>query len=511
MDIRQHSRLHEETVTEMLSFAGAEYDYTNLSEGEKISLLDKELKNPRPLCSLGFQRSETTQKVLGVFEEIRDMLELDSNIFGSYIISMTHGVSDMLEVLLIAKEMGLWSILDNEVTTLLDVVPLFETIEDLENSRDIMAQMFEDPLFKQQIAARNNFQEIMLGYSDSNKDGGYWTANWTLNKAQYDLGMVCRKYDIDFRLFHGRGGTIGRGGGQSNKAILAMPPVSNNGRIRFTEQGEVISFRYSLETIAHRHLEQLVHAMAQVINAQKNAPGYLYGKDREWDLMQELSKYTMEAYRGLIDAPGFWEWYMQKTPIEHIGKLPIASRPVSRRASGGLTFEDLRAIPWVFAWTQVRYNVPGWYGIGSGLKKLIGNNPDAQDIVKRWFREWTFFHTVLNNSQRELARTHIASSELYLDHPEEDTFHQMILLDYQWATEYITGIAGMEKILDHNPVIQRSIQFRNPFTYPLNVIQTELIQRWVKRDITDQNQEEILTELLFLNINSIAAAMQSTG
>jgi phosphoenolpyruvate carboxylase len=407
--------------------------------------------------------------------------------------------------------MGLWSIEDGKVTTPLDVVPLFETIEDLEHSRDLMAQMFEDPLFKEHIVARNNFQEIMLGYSDSNKDGGYWTANWALNKAQYDLGMVCREYNIDFRLFHGRGGTVGRGGGQSNKAIVAMPPVSNNGRIRFTEQGEVISFRYSLETIAHRHLEQLVHAMAQVINAQKNAPGYLYGKDREWDLMQELSKYTMEAYRGLIDAPGFWEWYMQKTPIEHIGKLPIASRPVSRGAGGGLTFDGLRAIPWVFAWTQVRYNVPGWYGIGAGLKKLMDNNPDAQDIVKRWFREWTFFHTVLNNSQRELARTHIATSELYLEHPEGDTFHQMILQDFNWATEYITRIAGMEKILDHNPVIQRSIQFRNPFTYPLNVIQTELIQRWALRDLTDQKEEEILTELLFLNINSIAAAMQSTG
>jgi phosphoenolpyruvate carboxylase len=508
LDIRQHSRLHEETVTELLRFAGAHEDYASLSEAEKIALLDRELKNPRPLCSKGFQRSETAQRVLGVFEEIRDMLSLDASIFGSYIISMTHGVSDMLEVLLIAKEMDLWRIEKDEVVTPLDVVPLFETIEDLEHSRNLMAQMFEDPLFRKHLAARNDFQEIMLGYSDSNKDGGYWTANWALNKAQYDLGIVCRSYKIDFRLFHGRGGTVGRGGGQSNKAIIAMPPVSNNGRIRFTEQGEVISFRYSLETIAHRHLEQLVHAMAQVIMAQKNAPGYLFGKDREWDLMQELSQYTMEAYRALINHPGFWEWYMKTTPIEHIGKLPIASRPVSRGAGGGLDFEGLRAIPWVFAWTQVRYNVPGWYGIGAGLKKLFEHNEDAEEIVKRWYREWVFFHTVLNNSQRELARTHIPSSELYLNRVEEDTFHDLILQDYAWATQYITRIAGMEQILDHNPVIQRSIQFRNPFTYPLNVIQTELIQKWANRQPKD---EEELTELLFLNINSIAAAMQSTG
>ena len=181
---------------------------------------------------------------------------------------------------------------------------------------------------------------------------------------------------------------------------------------------------------------------------------------------------------------------------------------MSRGAGGGLDFEGLRAIPWVFAWTQVRYNVPGWYGIGAGLKKLFEHNEDAEEIVKRWYREWVFFHTVLNNSQRELARTHIPSSELYLNRVEEDTFHDLILQDYAWATQYITRIAGMEQILDHNPVIQRSIQFRNPFTYPLNVIQTELIQKWANRQPKD---EEELTELLFLNINSIAAAMQSTG
>ncbi len=508
LDIRQHSHLHEQTVEELLQKGKVLKDYAGLSEEEKIEVLVKELENPRPLSPFKSERSEVANKVMSVFEEIRDMLELDPNTFGSYIISMTHGVSDMLEVMLIAKELGLWSLNEGEISTPLDIVPLFETIEDLEASHDLMEQMFEHPLFSKQIKARDNFQEIMLGYSDSNKDGGYWMANWALNKAQYALGMVCRKHNVKFRLFHGRGGTVGRGGGQSNKAIVAMPPVSNNGTIRFTEQGEVISFRYSLPSIAHRHLEQLVHAMVQVTMAQKNKPGYLSDSDYEWDMMQDLASKTMSSYRDLIDDEHFWDWYFKTTPIEHIGKLPIASRPVSRGAAGALTFDSLRAIPWVFAWTQVRYNVPGWYGIGEGLKYIFDKYPDGQQIIKRWFKEWTFFYTVLNNSQREIARTHLATSLIYND-PKDLTFHNRLNDDLEKAFEGITTIAESSSILEHNPVIQNSIKFRNPFTYPLNIVQRELLKRWDNVS-TDKEREE-LTELIFLNINAIAAAMQSTG
>lgn len=508
LDIRQHSRLHEETVEELLSKGNVINGYSKLSEEEKIEVLVKELKNPRPLSPFKSKRSAVASKVMTVFEEILDMITLDPNSFGSYIISMTHGVSDMLEVLIIAKELGLWSYIDGEVETSLDVVPLFETIEDLGASSKVMAEMFEHEMFAKQIQARGNFQEIMLGYSDSNKDGGYWMANWALNKAQYDLGIVCRKYGIDFRLFHGTGGTVGRGGGQSNKAIVAMPPVANNGRIRFTEQGEVISFRYSLTSIAHRHLEQLVNAMVQVTMAQKDKPGYLSDSNYEWDMMQELASTTMTAYRDLIDDEKFWDWYSGITPIEHIGKLPIASRPVSRGAGGKLDFSGLRAIPWVFAWTQVRYNVPGWYGIGKGLANIFEKYPDGKEIITRWQKEWKFFYTVMNNSQREIARTHIATSLIYND-PNDHYFHDKITHDLGLAVEGITGIAGTENILDHNPVIQRSILFRNPFTYPLNIIQSELLKRWdhVKKD----EEKAELTELIFLNINGIAAAMQSTG
>lgn len=506
LDVRQHSRLHEEAVAELLRKGDVTDSYASLSEEQKIELLVRELKNPRPLSPFKSERSEVASKVMTVFEEIRDILQLDQNAFGSYIISMTHGVSDMLEVLVLAKELGLWSYNGSEVKTQLDVVPLFETIEDLEASSHLMAEMFEHPLFSKQVEARGNFQEIMLGYSDSNKDGGYWMANWALDKAQYELGTVCRKYKVDFRLFHGRGGTIGRGGGQSNKAIVAMPPVSNNGRIRFTEQGEVLSFRYSLSTIAHRHLEQIVNAMVQVSMAQKNSTGFL--KDQEEKaVMEELAQTSMRSYRDLIDADGFWEWYSGITPIEHIGKLPIASRPVSRGGSGTMTFESLRAIPWGFAWTQVRYNVPGWYGVGEGLRSILVKSEKKKAVLKDWYDSWVFFKTVLNNSQRELARTHLLTAEIY--NKDLDGFHRQINEDLEKAATSISEIAGVSDFLDHNPVIQRSIKFRNPFTYPLNFIQAELLKRW-KNSGSDLERKE-LTEALFLSINGIAAAMQSTG
>ncbi len=506
LDIRQHSRLHEQTVEELLRKGQVIDQYSALSEEEKIELLAEELKNPRPLSPFKSKRSEVAAKVMTVFEEIRDIIMLDKHAFGSYIISMTHGVSDMLEVLLIAKELGLWSYVDGKIDTYMDVVPLFETIEDLEASSTLMARMFEHPLFSEQIKARGNFQEIMLGYSDSNKDGGYWMANWALDKAQYELGTVCRKYGVDFRLFHGRGGTIGRGGGQSNKAIIAMPPVSNNGRIRFTEQGEVLSFRYSLGSIAHRHLEQIVNAMVCVTMNQNDAKNYL-SEPGEKAIMDELAESSMKAYRKLIDDEQFWDWYSGITPIEHIGKLPIASRPVSRGSSGRMNFENLRAIPWGFAWTQLRYNVPGWFGIGEGLSRVMKEYAEGESVLKKWYREWIFFKTVLNNGQRELARTHLATSAIYNE--DLSGFHAVIRKDLEKARKAIQKIAGITNFLDHNPVIQNSIRFRNPFTFPLNFIQAELLRRWEQASAEEERKE--LTEALFLSINGIAAAMQSTG
>jgi phosphoenolpyruvate carboxylase len=328
-------------------------------------------------------------------------------------------------------------------------------------------------------------------------------ANWALEKAQRDLGKVCRDYEVDFRLFHGRGGTVGRGGGRSNQAILALPPISNNGRIRFTEQGEVISFRYSLAPITRRHLEQVVNAMIRVTVSEHEEALH---HEKFNATMEQLATQSMKQYRSLINADNFWEWYTAKTPIEHISRLPIASRPVSRGSAKAADFENLRAIPWVFAWTQVRYNVPGWYGIGTALDEMLRSDEELLDRFRKWYDEEIFFKTVLDNAQREMARTHIPTSSIYYD-IDEGSFHKMITDDFNRAEQAIRRITGQEHILDNSPVIKKSIQFRNPFTYPLNMMQAELLNRWRERD----GEEEGLRDSLFLSINGVAAAMQSTG
>ncbi|GAA5523110.1 phosphoenolpyruvate carboxylase [Aliifodinibius salicampi] len=505
LDIRQHSGVHEHAVSELLSIAEVTDNYADLPEEEKLEVLTSELSNPRPLSPVKVQLSDQTTQMLKVFSLIGDLLALDKNSFGSYIISMTHGVSDMLEVLVLAKERGLWNEEGGEVYSDIDVVPLFETIEDLEVCGDLMSQMYESDLYQKQLQARGNIQEIMLGYSDSNKDGGYWMANWALEKAQQDLGRVCRKYDMDFRLFHGRGGTVGRGGGRSNKAILALPPISNNGRIRFTEQGEVISFRYSLASITRRHLEQIVNAMIRVTVAEQ---GFSDEENEFFQTMEQLSKRSMKAYRELIDDEDFWPWYTSKTPIEHISRLPIASRPVSRGSTKTADFENLRAIPWVFAWTQVRYNVPGWYGIGVALQEMLEKDEGTLDKFRQWYEDGIFFNTILDNAQREMARTHIPTSTIYED-IDDGSFHEEITEDFRKAEAAIKKITDQEYILENSQVIKKSIRFRNPFTYPLNMMQVELLNRW--NEGPEAEEEEPLRNALFLSINGIAAAMQSTG
>ena len=506
LDIRQHSGIHEKAVDELLSEANVYDGYSALDEQEKVKLLVQELKNPRPLAPINAKLSKPTVEILSVFRLVNNILELDENAFGSYIISMTHGVSDMLEVLMLAKETGLWWIKNGDVESKIDVVPLFETIEDLEISAQLMKDILENPVYSLQLKARDNFQEVMLGYSDSNKDGGYWMANWALQKGQLELGQLLREQNVDFRLFHGRGGTVGRGGGRSNRAILALPSISNNGRIRFTEQGEIISFRYSLPQITRRHLEQVVNAVVRVTAGEGQKP--IQDGDKAEKIMNQIAEGSMKAYRELIDDPGFWPWFKKITPVEHIGNLPIASRPVSRGGDKGLQFANLRAIPWVFGWTQVRYNVPGWYGLGASLEQLVNEDPSVMDSLRKWYKEWSFLGTIIDNAQRELARTHLMTTEIY-NKREPNMLHDVILEDYEKTKKLILEITEQEEILDMRKVIQNSIEFRNIFTYSLNVIQAELLSRW--ENATSEEEIKELKLALFLSINGVSAAMQSTG
>jgi phosphoenolpyruvate carboxylase len=372
-----------------------------------------------------------------------------------------------------------------------------------------MSTLFEHPVYREHLAARDGFQEIMLGYSDSNKDGGYWMANWSLHRAQARLGRVCRDYDVDMRLFHGRGGTVGRGGGRANQAILAMPPVVHNGRIRFTEQGEVISFRYALPDIAHRHLEQIVNATLQASVGPSDALPPLDLDGEEARLFTTVAEDAMTAYRDLVHAEGLWEWYTRITPIEHISRLPIASRPVSRGSTDEVDFEGLRAIPWGFAWTQTRYLVPGWYGTGAALHTLLEEHPEQLGTLQSMYQSWPFFQAVLNSAQREMTRARLVIAHRYATAADgaNDDFHATIVDDYRRAETAILKVTGHDHLLDSAPVIQKSVQLRNPYTDVLNLLQVELLERWRQAD----DEQSAIGRSLFLSINGIAAAMQSTG
>ena len=508
IDIRQHSNVHESAVSELLNLAGVAKAYNKLPEKRRLAILSQELRNPRPLAPQWATLSETTHTVLETFRLIQDALSIDPASIGCYIISMTHDVSDMLEVLLLAKEVGLWQYVDGKVNSPLDVVPLLETIDDLNAGANLMAQIFNNPAYKQHLKARNQFQEIMLGYSDSNKDGGCWVANWSLFKAQESLAKVCRDHGIDFRFFHGRGGTIGRGGGRANQAILALPQKSYTGRIRFTEQGEVITFRYALPEIAHRHLEQIVNAMLYAAQDSKNKKSSQPAHSVEATaILERVAGRSMNAYQSLVNLPNFWKWYTEITPIEHISGLPIASRPVSRKSAKEVDFESLRAIPWVFAWTQTRINLPGWYGTGIAFAEIVQSDKESLKTMQALYKDWPFFHTVVDNIQLEMERTHLTISQYYTLLSKHD-FLNTITDDFKMAVDMVTKITGQSAILENAMVLKKSIVLRNPYTDVLNLLQLELLQRWKKRL---KIKPEDLRQALFLSINGVAAAMQSTG
>jgi phosphoenolpyruvate carboxylase len=546
LDLRQHSGVHERTVAALLAAAGVHDDYVGLDEDARRTLLERELRNPRPLLPAGAALDEEATELMAAFHVVRAEIAREPEAVGSWIVSMTNAVSDLLEPMLLAKEVGLWSFAHGRVQAALDFVPLFETIDDLEAAAERMGALFTSDLYRLQLAARGGMQEVMLGYSDSNKDGGYWMANRALHTAQDALGRVAREHGVDLRLFHGRGGTVGRGGGRANRAILAMPPSVYNGRIRFTEQGEVISFRYGLPDIARRHLEQIVSAVVRTIapanaSAREGSDGSAGGDAsgshvataalgqkrvddgqtdyggvtaaRAEELLADLARRSMLAYRDLIDDPEFWDWYTRATPIEQISRLPIASRPVSRGSSARVAFGELRAIPWVFAWTQMRAGVPGWYGTGAGLGGLLDEDPAAAAELATLYRTWPFFRAVVDNAQLEMARARLVVTERY-DRPARagdapTDFLTRIADDYRRAADAVLRITGQSGILENDPVIQRSIVLRNPYTDVLNLVQIELLRRFRATD--DETEREELRQAIFLSINGIAAAMQSTG
>lgn len=520
LDIRQHSREHERALDEIFDAARLLPEgmrYSALSEEEKVELLSKELASSRPLLERGWHGSATTRNVLETFSVIRHAhRRLGPETIRSYVISMTHGVSDILEVLLLGKEQGLvrWKNAVGELTLQsdIDVVPLFETIEDLDRSAGLMRTLFDHPIYRQHLAGRDWFQEIMLGYSDSSKDGGYLAANWALHSTQAALAKVCHDCGVTLQLFHGRGGTVGRGGGRANRAILSQPPGSFDGKIRVTEQGEVISFRYGLKPIAHRHLEQLVHAALVATEEQKSQP-VAQGRWEECALL--LAARSRECYRALVhDDPDFWSFYLQATPIAHISRLPIASRPVSRSSAALSGLEELRAIPWVFAWVQSRMVLPGWFGLGTALAWYAELKPSHEPLLKEMYQDWSFFRTVIDHAQHELLRAHLPTARWYIARvlPAEmgERIFSIIEEEYNRTKDWVLRIAGKKDLSAYAPVMRHVVEFRNPVVLPLNKLQL-LAMDEAQRLAEFPAEQKLWLNAVLLSIAGLAAAMQSTG
>lgn len=517
LDLRQHSDRHAQAMDEICRLAQllpADQKYSDLPEAEKVALLTRELSQPRPLLGRHVSLSPETREVLDVFTVLRRAQRtLDPEAVTAYVISMTHQLSDMLEVLLLAKERDLvrwdWSGPQPRLVSDLDVVPLFETIHDLQHCDVYLRELFAHPVYRQQLAAREGFQEVMLGYSDSSKDGGYLAANFSLHDAQTRLAACCDEAGVRLRLFHGRGGTVGRGGGRANRAILSQPPGSFQGAIRITEQGEVISFRYGLPPIAHRHLEQLVNAALIACAEQQSMPA----AQGTWEAtVKTLAERSEQAYRSLVhENPDFWPFFVQATPIAHISKLPIASRPVSRTGKKLSGLEDLRAIPWVFSWVQSRMVLPAWFGLGTGLAAWAGASDSHVALLQEMYRSWPFFRTVIDHAQHELLRAHLPTARLYAARVQPPELGHRVLAmieqELTLTTDWVLKIAGGKELVEYAPVMRKTVALRNPPLLPLNRLQVALMQE-AQQAGTEGGQSH---EAILLSIAGIAAAMQSTG
>jgi phosphoenolpyruvate carboxylase len=505
LDIRQNSAVHERTVAELIDAAMPGMSYLALNEEARIALLSKELSNSRPLASAFVKYSEETVGELALFHAAAEAhAKFGGNVIPQCIISMCKGVSDMLEVALLLKEAGL---VHPSGRSALNIVPLFETIEDLQASSAIMDRMLSLHDYRKLVDSRGAVQEVMLGYSDSNKDGGFVTSGWELYKAEIGLIEVFERHGVRLRLFHGRGGSVGRGGGPSYDAIIAQPGGAVNGQIRITEQGEIISSKYSNAEVGRNNLDILAAATleASLLQPKHSAPSGEYLK-----AMEQLSALAFKAYRGLVyETEGFADYFWASTVITEISTLNIGSRPASRKKTREI--EDLRAIPWVFSWAQCRLMLPGWYGFGSAVETWISEHPDqGMPFLRELYREWPFFRTLLSNMDMVLAKSSIAIASRYAELVPDTTLRENIFgrIRSEWHTsiETLLDIMGQERLLQGNPLLERSIRNRFPYLDPLNHVQVELL-----KEHRANNPDEQVLRGIQLTINGISAGLRNSG
>ncbi len=527
LDIRQHSARHSQALEEICrSLKILDRPYSQLSEAEKVKFLTDELLNLRPLIPHELHFSDECRDVVEVFRLMASCQDrFGKAAMDTYIVSMTQDLSDLLIILLFAKEAGFFDEKYPERT--ISVVPLFETIGDLRRAPEILEKLLKLPYYSAYLATRANIQEIMIGYSDSGKDGGISTSNWELYKGQEELAAMAARYNIKLRLFHGRGGTIGRGGGPTHRAIMAQPPGTVAGRIKITEQGEVISAKYSLHTIAVRNFEQL---SAAVLESSLMEAGTRPAKPEPaaWhEFMEEFSQDSFKSYRDLVYGdPDFVRFFQEATPINEIAHLRMGSRP-TRRKSGSKSISDLRAIPWVFAWTQSRFLLPAWYGLGSAYKMQLAKHGEKQlELMKDLYKNWTFFHGLISKIETALAVVDMNIATFYAeklvkDRGLRDKYLPLIQEEFELCRQAVFAISEKSSLLSENDFLNRSIALRNPYVDPLSYLQVRFIKEWREEHqkrfketgaaLAGPDERDLLLETILMSINGVAAGLQSTG
>lgn len=511
IDLRQNSESFENVLTEVFATAHVHPNYDTLREEQKIELLTRELETPRPLVPRGYRGfTEATQRELDLIAQAADSVErFGEQMIPHQIISMAQSVSDILEPMVLLKEAGLIRANGQGPTGSVDIIPLFETIDDLQAGAGILRKLWDLPIYRAYLRQRGDIQEVMLGYSDSNKDGGYFAANWALYDAETDLVTVGREYGVRLRLFHGRGGTVGRGGGPSYEAILAQPQGAVDGSLRITEQGEIISAKYGSQRAARRNLEALVSA---TLEASLLPVDDLDDRARATAIMSELSEISRRKYAELVhEDPGFIPYFTQSTPLHEIGALNIGSRPTSRKQTKGV--DDLRAIPWVLAWSQSRVLLPGWFGVGTALAEWIGEGEDRAERIaelRLLYETWPFFASIMSNMAQVMSKAGMDLAELYArlidDRDVAKRIHGVITEEFDLTRAMFSEVTGSEELLADNPALARSVRRRFPYLLPLNIIQLEMLRRHRAGDA-----RPAVSRGIQLTMNGLATALRNSG
>ena len=512
LDIRQESTVHTRTVTEVLKQVDPDFDYAGAGEADRLQRLAAWVGHIDPIDVKDSALGDEAREAVAVFRRMAKLQdEVGDEVFGTYVISMTDSASHVMEVMLLARLVGLCGHNGRGWFCRIQVAPLFETVEDLQNSQAILDQLLSNKVYRALVEASGNHQEVMLGYSDSCKDGGILASNWNLYQAQLSIIALTQHYGVECRLFHGRGGTVGRGGGPTHDAILSQPPGTVNGEIKFTEQGEMLYYKYSKPETATYEIGMGVTGLLKASATALASSDVRYPQEY-LDWMGNIAAAGETAYRALIGAPGFIDYFYESTPVTEIGLLNIGSRP-SHRKKADRSLSSIRAIPWVFGWAQSRHTLPAWYGIGSALKHFIENQPDGLAHLQAMCREWPFFRGLLSNVQMALTKADMEIAEEYArlcDHPNTMQVYRLIADEYALTVAGVKQVAQIENLLEDNQPLVLSISRRRPYMDPINHIQVRLLQRYRSGTVWEAEQDLWLTPLK-RTINAIAAGMRNTG